>query len=113
MSTKQAAVEYFAEHAEQYTAGHYRAAPSSSMWRRHRAILEVIRAQESTSRSRILELGCGPGLLACDLAQLGYAGVGVDAAPTMIAMSRANYAASKLDALWSFQLADVEDLPLT
>ncbi|MGA2435814.1 MAG: class I SAM-dependent methyltransferase, partial [Bryobacteraceae bacterium] len=70
-----------------------------------------IRAYESTSSSRILELGCGPGLLACDLAGLGYAGVGVDAAPTMIEISQANYAASKLDVPWSFQLADVEALP--
>lgn len=46
--------------------------------------------------SRILDLGCGPGLYLSRLARLGHCGVGIDFSPASIAYARAEAEASAL-----------------
>ncbi|HKC77611.1 MAG TPA: class I SAM-dependent methyltransferase, partial [Gaiellaceae bacterium] len=63
-----------------------RAPGHDSYWRFHRDVfLELV----PPPVGRTLDLGCGEGRLARDLAALGHDVVGVDASPTMIAAARA------------------------
>jgi SAM-dependent methyltransferase len=62
-----------------------RAPGHDSYWRFHRDLfLEVV----PPPRGRTLDLGCGEGRLARDLAALGHDVVGIDVSPTMIAAAR-------------------------
>lgn len=71
-------------------------------WRFHRDLfLEIV----PEPRGRTLDLGCGEGRLARDLAALGHEVVGVDASPTMIAAAREAAPGMEL------QVADAADLP--
>ena len=73
-----------------------------SYWRFHRDLfLEIVPAPSG----RTLDLGCGEGRLARDLAALGHDVVGVDASPTMIAAARE--AAARME----LHVADAADLP--
>jgi SAM-dependent methyltransferase len=57
-----------------------------SYWRFHRdSFLELVPPPDG----RTLDMGCGEGRLARDLAELGHDVIGVDASPTMIAAARA------------------------
>ncbi len=55
--------------------------------------------------SRILDLGCGPGLYANHLARRGHACVGIDFSPASIEHARSEAAKSRLSA--EYQLADI------
>jgi SAM-dependent methyltransferase len=80
-----------------------RAPGHDSYWRFHRDVfLEIV----PTPNGRTLDLGCGEGRLARDLAALGHEVVGVDASPTMIAAARE--AAPEME----LHVADAADLPL-
>lgn len=73
-----------------------------SYWRFHRDLfLEIVPAPSG----RTLDIGCGEGRLARDLAGIGHDVVGVDASPTMLAAARE--AAPKLE----LRLADAAELP--
>jgi ubiquinone/menaquinone biosynthesis C-methylase UbiE len=106
-----APVKYFTDNAEQYTTQHYEITERTSLWRRHRACLKALTTQGYGAESRVLDLGCGPGLLARDLSQAGVGGVGLDAAPGMIEICRHRHATEKWAAPWDFQVADAEALP--
>jgi SAM-dependent methyltransferase len=73
-----------------------------SYWRFHRDLFFEL-VPEPTGRT--LDLGCGEGRLARDLASLGHDVVGVDGSPAMIAAARE--AAPELE----FHLADAASLP--
>jgi len=80
-----------------------RAPAHDSYWRFHRDLfLELV----PPPSLRTLDLGCGEGRLARDLAARGYDVVGVDASPTMIAAARE--AAPEME----LHLADAAALPL-
>jgi len=73
-----------------------------SYWRFHRDLfLEVV----PPPSGRTLDVGCGEGRLARDIAALGHDVVGVDASPTVLEAARE--AAPEMD----FYLADAADLP--
>lgn len=73
-----------------------------SYWRFHRDLfLEIVPAPSG----RTLDVGCGEGRLARDLAALGHDVVGVDASPTMVAAARE--AARDME----LHVADAADLP--
>ena len=73
-----------------------------SYWRFHRDLfLDLVPAPAG----RTLDIGCGEGRLARDLAALGHDVVGVDVSPTMLAAARA--AAPEME----LHLADAADLP--
>jgi SAM-dependent methyltransferase len=81
-----------------------RAPGHDSYWRFHRdQFLEIVPAPEG----RTLDLGCGEGRLARDLAELGHDVVAVDASPTMVAAARG--AAPRLE----IHLANAASLPLS
>jgi ubiquinone/menaquinone biosynthesis C-methylase UbiE len=61
--------------------------------------------------ARILDLGCGPGVMTRDLAKLGFRGVGLDASAAMIANCTEHAEAQGISDSWLYQLGDVEALP--
>lgn len=79
-----------------------RAPGHDSYWRFHRDLFLEIVPEPS---GRTLDVGCGEGRLARDLARLGHEVVGVDASPTMLAAARE--AAPELE----LHLADAAALP--
>ncbi|MEX0674772.1 MAG: class I SAM-dependent methyltransferase [Gaiellaceae bacterium] len=73
-----------------------------SYWRFHRdAFLELL----PPPGRRTLDLGCGEGRLARDLAAAGYRVTGVDASPTLVAAAR------EADPGFDVQMADAAALP--
>jgi len=73
-----------------------------SYWQFHRDLfLELV----PPPRGRTLDIGCGEGRVARDLAALGHEVAGVDSSPTMLAAARE--AAPELE----LHLADAADLP--
>jgi SAM-dependent methyltransferase len=80
-----------------------RAPGHDSYWQFHRELfLELVPAPSG----RTLDVGCGEGRLARDLAALGHDVVGVDASPTLLAAARE--ASPDLE----FHLADAASLPI-
>lgn len=74
-----------------------------SYWQFHRDVfLELV---PPPPKGRALDIGCGEGRLARDLAALGYDVAGVDASPTLVAAARE--AAPDME----LHLADAADLP--
>ncbi len=57
----------------------------------------------------VLDVGCGTGFLALQLAELGHRAVGVDVADDMLQLARGKAAGAGLTA--RFELADAEQLP--
>jgi SAM-dependent methyltransferase len=51
-------------------------------------ILQLLRDAGLASGALVLDVGCGSGLLACELLRAGYAVHGVDASPAMISLAR-------------------------
>lgn len=111
VNLKQRAVEYFRTNSEQYAERYSVPAQGDMLWQRHSAILSLVEGLGLPPGSRLLDLGCGPGLLSFDLAAKGYRGAGLDAAPAMIKLAKRDAAARGASGLWQYQLADVENLP--
>ena len=100
---------YFDEKADEYTDRHYFETQGGCLWARHRAILGMLRRASLPAGAKVLEVGCGPGLLSVDLAALGYGGTGVDIAPAMI--ERCKRLAMELGITsWDYRIGDVESL---
>jgi SAM-dependent methyltransferase len=109
---KARAIKYYQKHAAIYNERYSVRAAGDLLWSRHRALLELVDRWALPPGSRIVDLGCGPGLLTRDLARLGYAGVGVDTSAAMIRHCQDQAQAANLGASWSYQLGDVECVPL-
>ena len=58
------------------------------------AFAEAVRA---SGNDRVADLGCGPGYVTADLAELGLAAFGVDASPAMVGLARAAYPVLRFD----------------
>lgn len=108
---KKRAVDYFRAHSEQYAERYSVAAKGDVLWQRHEAILALLTGFGPPSGSRLLDLGCGPGLLSFDLAGRGYRGVGLDAAPAMVERARWEAGRRGFSESWHYEIADVEKLP--
>ena len=88
-------------HAERWIAW-ARTPGHDSYWQFHRDVfLEMV----PPPAGRTLDLGCGEGRLARDLAALGHDVVGVDSSPTLVSAAREASPALEL------HLADAADLP--
>lgn len=109
---KENAIEYFRSKASIYNERYSVKATGDLLWARHHAIAETVRRWRLPAGSRILDLGCGPGLLTRDLANMGYRGVGLDASPAMIAHSRQLAEETNIADEWSYQIGDVEAVSL-
>jgi 2-polyprenyl-6-hydroxyphenyl methylase/3-demethylubiquinone-9 3-methyltransferase len=73
--------------------------------------LEYIASRHALSGARILDVGCGGGLLAESLTQRGARVTGIDLAPTMITTARLHAAASSLAV--DYREQDAADLART
>ena len=75
---------------------------------RVRLVLELLR----TSQGRVLDAGCGPGVLVAELAALGWDVWGLDAAPAMLAQARQRVRGTVEAQRIHWLLGDVEHLGL-
>jgi ubiquinone/menaquinone biosynthesis C-methylase UbiE len=78
---------------------------------RHAAVVNWIVELGLPISSRILEIGCGAGVLTAQLARLGYSVEAVDAAPAMVELTLQNAIDSGLADRVQASLADVHELP--
>lgn len=105
------AITYFRCNSEQYAERYSLPAQGDMLWRRHYAILALLNESDPPQHARLLDLGCGPGLLSFDLAARGYRGVGVDAATAMVTRAKGGFRAGGFPGYWDYQVGDVEALP--
>jgi ubiquinone/menaquinone biosynthesis C-methylase UbiE len=108
---KQRAGKYFETHSYEYVLEHYKPAREGAKWARHNVLLRAVQELRLPETAKILDLGCGPGFLSCDLARMGHTGVGLDASPAMIDICRSEAAAQGLCiSQWTFTVGDAEAL---
>lgn len=55
---------------------------------RRDVVLQLVDSLSLPAREKMLEVGCGPGLVAVELARQGYSVYGIDVAPAMIELTR-------------------------
>src|SRR5919108_2358145 len=100
---KQGVRGYFDTLASQYVAQRQQ---EYSFIAQKRIVLEML----AGVRGRILEIGCGPALMASDLVALGFEFWGIDAAAEMVRYARSRVAGTpKLP--MHLAVADMENLP--
>lgn len=63
-------------------------------------------------RGRLLELGCGPGIMTPELVAMGFEAHGVDVSSEMIRRARQRMRGHPLEARCSFSVGDIEQLTL-
>ena len=78
---------------------------------RHAAVLEWLLQMHLPQTSKILEIGCGAGVLTSDLARIGYSVEAVDAVPAMVELTLQNAVQNRLGDRVQASLADVHALP--
>jgi len=108
---KKNAVRYFRTKSNIYNERYSVRASGDLLWVRHNAIIELVKKWGLPAGSRVVDLGCGPGLLTRDLAKMGYSGVGLDSSASMIEFSAHQAQAGGLSDSWKYQLGDVEAIP--
>ena len=80
---------YFDVAAEKYTAWYHSESPLGYALRvRQQRVLELL----DQPRGKLLDVGCGPAMIAHDLLKQGYEVWGMDSAPHMIDLCRKQYA---------------------
>lgn len=89
--------------AERWNSSLYQSS-HSYVWNYGRNLLGLLDAKPD---ERILDLGCGTGQLASEVAETGAEVLGVDASPEMIASARKNFPQVR------FEIADATALPFT
>ena len=72
-----------------------------------RQVAWIQQALLNSQPSRVLDLGCGPGLYTAQLAALGHRCVGIDFSPAAIAYAREAALAAQVDCVYA--LADLRD----
>ncbi len=80
---------------------------SYALRKQHRFVLDLV--QRTKGANRILDVGCGAGVTALELAQMGYEVDGLDIAPKMI--QRAQNEAQHRNLECEFKVGIVEHLP--
>jgi ubiquinone/menaquinone biosynthesis C-methylase UbiE len=108
---KERAVSYYRSKAATYTERYTVEAGGDLLWTRHNAVLDFVREWNLPAGARILDMGCGPGVLTRALGRMGFQGVGMDASPAMIEISKREAALSGLAETWSYVVGDVEEIP--
>jgi ubiquinone/menaquinone biosynthesis C-methylase UbiE len=78
---------------------------------RHNTALQWISGLGLRTNARILEIGCGAGLLSVALAKNGYTVDAMDATAAMLSMTRKNAVAQNVEGQIRLYLADVHALP--
>ena len=77
-------VSYFNTYAKHYAHEHYSPTSSSLNNYRYRIVLDMISRLELKKNSTTLDIGCGPGHLAIELARMGFDSQGIDISSEMI-----------------------------
>lgn len=108
---KEDAIAYYRSKSSVYNERYSVRANGDLLWVRHNAILDMVQGWSLPRKSRLLDLGCGPGMLTRDLAKMGYRGTGLDASPAMIEHSSQQALAQGISDSWTYQLGDVEKVP--
>ena len=108
---KERALKYFREKASIYNERYNVRAAGDLLWVRHEAVLQFVRDWNLPAGARVLDLGCGPGVMTRHLARLGYSGVGLDASRPMIEDCTKSAEDEGISHSWSYHLGDVESLP--
>jgi len=86
---------------------HEQSLASYALRKQHRFVLDLV--QQTNGASRILDVGCGTGVTALELAHLGYEVDGLDIAPKMI--QRAQNEAEQHRLNCAFKVGIAEHLP--
>lgn len=76
----------------------------------HERWLEVLRNWAGTDEKKVLDVGCGTGVVSLLLAEVGHHVTGIDFAPSMLAEARAKTAAASVDI--DFLRGDAHQLPV-
>lgn len=97
-------IEFFNEGADKYFDSYYEDTPGGYAFRvRKKKVLELI----SKSGGKVLDVGCGSGIMVKDLVGLGYEFWGVDVTPNMIKECKKNF---KNNQSTHFSIGDATDL---
>tara|TARA_B100001750_G_C15473992_1_gene581427 strand:+ start:131 stop:967 length:837 start_codon:yes stop_codon:yes gene_type:complete len=104
---KEKAELYFEKNALRYKNDYYLRSRSHPKWIRHKIILQLVEEYVPSKEALILDVGCGPGMLAKDLAIKGYKGSGLDTSNMMIRLSKDLFKQLKKED-WNFLVGDVE-----
>ena len=111
-TVKASAIAFFDQHTQLWSERYSDPANGRSLQERRTAILELIRESGPSKEFRFLDLGCGTGLLSLDIASLGFKGIGIDGAPSMVDYCRKRAELEGFSKLWRYETADVEKTPL-
>jgi len=104
--------KYFDENAKEYTEDYYLSQIRHPKWQRQKSIEELVKKFLKPSSSKIVNLGCGPGLLEESLSSLGFFGIGIDASPEMIKLAGNRSLGKNLSDKWEFIIGDCENTGL-
>ena len=86
---------YFHAVSPTYASRYEEASPGGNAARvRKRRVLELLSQRGVPEINRLLDVGCGPGIMVEDALQLGYEFWGIDVAPGMIEQCRKRYGGS-------------------
>jgi ubiquinone/menaquinone biosynthesis C-methylase UbiE len=98
---------YFQTHASYWNDVYAQSDVSSQVYReRHLTALRWVESLNLAPGSRVLEIGCGAGLFAVDLARRGLRVSAIDSTEAMVAQTRERAAASGLAASISVSIGD-------
>ena len=102
-------VTYFNTYAKHYAHEHYSPTSSSLNKYRYHIVLDMISRLELHQNSTTLDIGCGPGHLAIELARMGFDAQGIDISSEMIRIAED---AAKEQNIFSvnFKVGDIESL---
>ncbi|MDC3168116.1 class I SAM-dependent methyltransferase [Prochlorococcus sp. AH-716-D22] len=103
---------YFDKNAQEYTEDYYLSQIRHPKWQRQKSIEVFIKEYFKPSSCKILNLGCGPGLLEENLSSFGYVGVGIDSSPEMIRLAKDRSFKKNYSKKWEFNIGDCEDTKL-
>ncbi len=109
---KSLSADYFDSKSEEYTNDYYLNQQTHPKWARQKSIVSFVRKYLQSSNTKILDIGCGPGLLEEDLSNLSYKGIGMDISKEMIKLSKQRAQSKGFNESWEFVCGDCEDTRL-
>ena len=109
---KSLSADYFDSKSEEYTNDYYLNQQTHPKWARQKAIVSFVSKYLQSSNTKILDIGCGPGLLEEDLSNLSYKGIGMDISKEMIKISKKRAESKGFNESWEFVCGDCEDTRL-
>lgn len=111
MKHEQPVQAFFDAEGAHYEAKYYRPDVRSFMSVRQACMLQVLDSLQLRPRARVLDAGCGPGLLLEGLAGRGLQTFGLDASPAMLRLAAERLRDAGAEASAQFQLGGIESLP--